>query len=341
MASLHERVATVLDRSGALATALRLRRLVPMLGVVTFHRIAEPTPDDPFDPDVVDATPEQFRRRVELLARFGTPVGIDEVIAAVGGARLPPNAFLITFDDGYRSCRDVVLPILRELGVPATFFIATGFANGDRLYWWEQISAYLARTERAEADLAYPTRQHLELADPRLRWRLDQIVKNTQGLDLERFLAELRTALGVEWSAELEAALARPLIMSWEHVAELAAAGMGVESHTHHHRVLETLDSAALHDELVRSRRDLELRLSRRVRAIAYPVGRTPSERVRNATRDAGYEVAFSNFGGTNVLLPWWARSCDPFALRRVAAERSQSEALFLAQAAIPWLSYG
>jgi peptidoglycan/xylan/chitin deacetylase (PgdA/CDA1 family) len=58
---------------------------------------------------------------------------------------------MITFDDGYRSCRDIALPILEDLGVPATFFIATAFASGGKLYWWEQIAAALhgARTSTA------------------------------------------------------------------------------------------------------------------------------------------------------------------------------------------------
>lgn len=340
--SLHERLAAILDRSGALSTAIRVRRLTPVstLTIVTFHRIAEPSPEDPFDADVVDATPAQFRRRLESLLRFGTPVGLDAVISALDGRGLPPNAFMITFDDGYRSCREVALPILRELGVPATFFIATGFARADRLYWWEQIAVYLARAGRPTGVLAYPFPINLDVGDPRLRWTLDQVIKNTRGLDLPQFLAEVRLALDVEWSPAIELGLARSLIMTWDDIRELASAGMDVESHTRDHRVLETLDDTVLRDELLDSRRDLEVQLGRAVRAIAYPVGRPPSERVQRATRDAGYRVAFSNAGGWNVLRPRWVADCDPFDLHRMAAERTQSDAMFLSQAAIPWLSY-
>ena len=67
----------------------------------------------------MDATPAQFRRHVETLARLGTPIGMETLIRALDGAALPPNPVMITFDDGYRSCRDVALPILRALGIPA------------------------------------------------------------------------------------------------------------------------------------------------------------------------------------------------------------------------------
>jgi peptidoglycan/xylan/chitin deacetylase (PgdA/CDA1 family) len=43
---------------------------------------------------------------------------------------LPQRAALLTFDDGYRSMCDVVLPWLRRFGYPAVLFIPTGFIGG-------------------------------------------------------------------------------------------------------------------------------------------------------------------------------------------------------------------
>jgi peptidoglycan/xylan/chitin deacetylase (PgdA/CDA1 family) len=74
------------------------------------------------------------------------------LLAGLDGAALPRNPVMITFDDGYRSCRDIALPILRELGVPATFFIATGFPGVGKLYWWEQIAAVLHAARGASGD---------------------------------------------------------------------------------------------------------------------------------------------------------------------------------------------
>ena len=344
--SLHERVAQFLDQHGALDAAMRARRFAPIstLSIVAFHRLAEDGgADGRFDPDVVDATPAQFRRRVETLARVGTPIGIDQLIGAIDGAALPPNPVMITFDDGYRSCRDIALPILLQLGVPATFFIATGFPAAGQLYWWEQIAVALQQARGRTAVLSYPHHLRINASDPQARSRLDNVVKNTRGLDLGRFLRELRAGLDVAWSAEIEAALAASLIMTWADVRALAAAGMDVESHTRSHRVLETLDDDQLRDELVGSRRDLELQLGRPVRAITYPVGREPSLRVRRATAAAGYRIGLSNASGVNHLWPPAMRRSfpiDPFAIRRLATERGQSDAMFLTQIAIPPLAF-
>jgi peptidoglycan/xylan/chitin deacetylase (PgdA/CDA1 family) len=343
--SLHERLAQLLEGAGALELALRARRLVPLstISIVTFHRIAEPAAGDPFDPDVVDATPAQFRRHVETLARIGTPIGMDQLIAAIDGAALPANPVMITFDDGYRSCRQVALPILRQLGVPATFFIASEFASQRKLYWWEQIAVVLHEARGRTATLSYPSPLQVDASDPGARRRVTNIVKDTPGLDLERFLEGLRTQLGVSWNAEIEAALSQKLIMSWDDVRALADAGMDVESHTRGHRVLETLDDDQLRDELAGSRHDLEAQLGRPVRAISYPVGRVPSYRTRRAVADAGYQIGLTNVTGVNYVWPRLMRRrfpLDRFAIRRLSTERAQSDAMFLVQIAIPPLGF-
>lgn len=342
--SLHERMAAVLDRTGALDAVIHLRRVAPIrtIGIVTFHRISELGDDDPYDPDTVDATPAQFRRHVETLARIGTPIGVEALLAGLEGAELPPNPVMITFDDGYRSCRDIALPILEELGVPATFFIATEFPDGGKLYWWEQIAAALHQARVRTATLGYPRALQIDVNDPGARRVLDDVVKNTHGLDVDRFLRELRAALGVPWSSEIEARLAAPLIMGWDDIRALAAAGMDIESHTRSHRVLETLDREELHDELVGSRRDLEGRLGRPVRAIAYPVGRRPPLWIRRAAAAAGYRIGLTNAGGVNHVWPGATGAglaLDRFSLRRVPTEQSQSDALFLTQIAAPLLA--
>jgi peptidoglycan/xylan/chitin deacetylase (PgdA/CDA1 family) len=339
---LRERFAALLARTGALEAAIQLRRVAPVstVTIVTFHRIAEVDDSEPYDPDIIDATPEQFRRHVETLVRIGTPIGIKLLLHALEGGKLPPNPVMITFDDGYSSCRDLALPILRRIGVPATFFIATAFASERKLYWWERIAAVLHLARGRAGVLAYPRRLRIDSRDPRARRILDDMVKNTSGLDLDRFVTELSCALEVPWTPELEARLARPLIMSWDDIRALADAGMDVESHTRTHRVLETLGPDELRDELVLSRRELELRLGRPVRAVAYPVGRCPPIWVRHAVARAGYRIGLTNASGVNRIWPAAVLPVDPFDIRRLATERTQSDAMFLTQIAIPRLGF-
>src|SRR5262249_40952526 len=47
---------------------------------------------------------------------------------------LPGRAMLLTFDDGYRSLREVALPMLRAAGFPAVMFMATSFIGGTNAF---------------------------------------------------------------------------------------------------------------------------------------------------------------------------------------------------------------
>jgi peptidoglycan/xylan/chitin deacetylase (PgdA/CDA1 family) len=327
---------------------MQLRRLIPMptLSIVTYHHVADSAPGYKFDPDVADATPAQFRRQMETLARYATPIGMDELLAAVEGAPLPRNPVMVTFDDGYRSCHDVALPILQQVGVRATFFVSTSFITERRLYWWERIALMLSSARNARASIKYPVSIEIDREDPAIRGRLLKLVKNTLALDLERFLDELATALDVEWTPQLEARHADDLIMTWDQVRALLEAGMDVESHGRRHRVLQTLDAAALEDELTGSRMELEAQIGRPVRAIAYPVGRSiaSEERIRRALSAAGYRVGLSNKSGVNRLWPPILRGVlepiDRFNVRRLSTDRSMSDAMYLTQVAVPSLAY-
>lgn len=338
--SRRERLSHLLLRTGALDAVLwaRARVRLPRVAVLTHHHVFRPASDYAFDPGVVDATPEQFRRRMEMVARRFHVIGIDELCRALDGAPLPPNPALVTFDDGYRSCFDVALPILREVGVRAVFFVATSFVERRRLYWWERIAYVVGRAGVQRIRLVYPSAAELDLRAPGAADALARTVKDTPGLDVERFLVQLERAAGVDWDPETERRLAGELIMDWDQVRALRDAGMDVESHTRGHRVLETLDARSLADELAGSRADLERELGRPVRAIAYPVGRRIAHlrEVRDAVTAAGYRLGFANVNGSTVLRP----GADPLDLQRIAVDRGMSDAMILAQMAIPRLGY-
>ncbi len=326
---------------------MKVRPFAPVsnLCILTYHHIADPGPAYPHDPDIADATATQFRWQMETLAKYCTPIGIDELLAAVDGAPLPRNPVMVTFDDGYASCHDVALPILRAVGIRATFFISTAHVSERRLFWWERVSMLVAHATKA-GTITYPTRISLSPRDGTTRRRLDDTIKDTANLDVDRFLADVATALGVEWSPEIEAKHADGLIMTWDQIRSLARAGMDVESHSRSHRVLQTLSAGELQSELAGSRAELEAQLGRPVRAIAYPVGRRlgrGAKWIRDALVTAGYQLGLTNGSGVNRLWPSPLRGLAPFDrydVRRLSLDRAISNAMFLTQIAVPRFAY-
>jgi peptidoglycan/xylan/chitin deacetylase (PgdA/CDA1 family) len=97
--------------------------------------------------------------------------------------------------------------------------------------------------------------------------------------------------------------------MTWDELRALAERGVEIGSHTLTHPHLPTLSDEELLRELGDSREQFEAELNRPCRYLAYPYGEN-DQRVRAATRSAGYDAAFA--------LRRNADASDPFALPRV-----------------------
>jgi hypothetical protein len=100
------------------------------LSVLIFHRVL-PEPDALF-PDEMHAS--RFDELCGWLASWFNVLPLDQAVARLTTGTLPPRAGCITFDDGYADNFNIALPILQRRGLTATFFIATGFLNGGRMW---------------------------------------------------------------------------------------------------------------------------------------------------------------------------------------------------------------
>ncbi len=109
---------------------LRNRRL---LTVAMFHRVlpageprqalanAEWTVRDDF-----------FADCLQFFARHYSPVGVEELVAALEGRKaLPARPLLITFDDGWSDVEEFAGPLLARMGMPAVVFMVAGEVAGD------------------------------------------------------------------------------------------------------------------------------------------------------------------------------------------------------------------
>ncbi len=67
----------------------------------------------------------RFAQQMDYLANHGYhPVSLNDIRkAAAGEIELPDKAILLTFDDGYRSYREFILPVLKQYGYPSVLAI--------------------------------------------------------------------------------------------------------------------------------------------------------------------------------------------------------------------------
>ena len=105
-------------------------------------------------------------------------------------------------------------------------------------------------------------------------------------------------------------------ICDWSQLAELARAGVSIQSHGVSHRRFSELSGADRRDELASSKAELESRLGAPIDLFAYPFGDDADgdADVRAALLETGYRAAFG-YGGEPFQLP----AGDPYRLERVA----------------------
>lgn len=88
-----------------------------------------------------------------LEAQLSHLVGSGYRGATLADALTAPPAELtvaVTFDDAHRSVLDLALPILTRLGLPATVFVPTAYAEHGRLMDWQGIAQWLGGPHEAE-----------------------------------------------------------------------------------------------------------------------------------------------------------------------------------------------
>jgi len=344
MWSLRTRLISVLDRMGALELAMAARKYVrlPYLPIVTYHRLGNPKVNArEMDETVVDATKESFEKQVELLMKRFTLLGVEDLrLHFLEKRPLPKNPAVITFDDGYRECHDLALPVLKRAGAKAIFFVSTDHITDRKAFWWDRTNYLVKRSTKTRVEIDYPTHAVYDLTGDRAKvvTQMLDVIKESYALDVERYLQTLSTALGVPWSADDDRRMTDECLMTWDQVRAMRSAGMDIASHTRTHRVLQTLTPDHLREELGGSRRILEEQLDEPIRAIAYPVSLSPGEHdaIFEAVRTAGYDLGFSTSQGLGPL----GAKTNPLDIQRIWVDPNLSHAYFRAAIAVPHLTY-
>jgi peptidoglycan/xylan/chitin deacetylase (PgdA/CDA1 family) len=88
-------------------------------------------------PHTLAVRPDAFRAQMEAVAASdATPISLAAALELLRAGPVIGRHVCVTFDDGYRDNLTVAAPILRELGIPATVFVATGAIDGTAPFYW-------------------------------------------------------------------------------------------------------------------------------------------------------------------------------------------------------------
>lgn len=266
-------------RQGANAAAKRALRVRPIAEVLrsigafrgrglalVYHQVVEAETSTPGIVPTVSV--ELFRQHVEALAEIGEIVSLSTLLDDPERHRKP--RFALTFDDDYLTHVDQVLPIVRALDLPATFFLSGRRLHGLGSYWFEALEQLIVARGLQEAGR----------------------LLHTPAEEIDALVVACENDRARQQILEAEA-LDDPRLVARPHIEELAAAGMTIGFHTLHHEILTRLDDDAVRVALRKGRPELETIIGSRLLHFAYPHGKA-NRRTGGQVLRAGYEAAWT-----------------------------------------------
>ncbi len=312
-----------------LGAARFLRRVLRgrRAAVLRYHAVVDPRTVDYAVPSICIA-PEDFETQVRYIARHYTVTDLDTLHRClVQGEPFPPDAVVLTFDDGYADNFEA-FRILRSHGLTATFYVCTGPLDGTEPLWlpeavyrFRKTAARRIRIRAGSADLDLPAGDPAE-TESSLR-SFVRLVKTHPREVRDQAMESLRRATRDVEDCESRM---RRIMLTWDQVREMAGAGMTIGGHTVTHLNLPHADPGDARQEIAGCKRAIEAALGREVRHFSYPNGGGYAyfnDQVVAMVRDAGYATATTSQNGVVRA------GSDPFRMERVRITGSLTELVY------------
>ena len=287
-----------LKRSARAVTRVPLNLLLNLLDlptvVLVYHRVSSL----PSDPERLAVTPDNFRDQMRYLKDTFPVVRFEE-----DWTKAPRPAVAITFDDGYADNVLEALPIIEEVGVPATFFVCTGSIGTTREFWWHELERLLWEGRNLPSAFT--------LSDNRFgrTWLTDSKVERQEFYNgIIRLMNDIDADLRNNWLDQIRQWSHAEIsnddthrIMSVDELRLLAASKwVTIGAHTVTHTRLSSLPPNAQRKEIMESKEQIATWLDREIMTFSYPFGRRCdyTKKTVQLCRAAGFTKSAANFPG-------------------------------------------
>ena len=265
------------------------------LSILIYHRV--PPRPDPLFPEEGDA--EVFDCQMGQLAACFNVIPLLDAVQGLRKGKLPPRAACITFDDGYADNAEVALPILQRHGLPATFFVATSFLDGGRM-WNDTVIELIRRAPGDMLDLSRMDLGQFEIGTvPQRRQAIYNVLSELKYLSLESRRSRIEAM-----SAIIPVIPSSNLMMTSDQIRILHNAGMEIGGHTANHPILASMENNAARAEIADGKEMLASIIHAPVRFFAYPNGKPGRDYLSDhvgMVKDLGFDAAVSTAHGVAV----------------------------------------
>ena len=264
------------------------------LYVLMYHRFSQTA-----ETDKISAV--EFTAHLEYLSRHAKVLSLSETIETLkSGEALPPNAAVITIDDGYADSFDIAFLLLQKFQMPATVYAVTDFLDDKCWLWTDLMRFVLSKTTTENIRLEFAENDKIEAKLNGKQSRLE--TASRINARLKKMSNELKDSKIAEIARDLKVEIPEKPTgdfapISWEQAREMDAGKVQIESHTVTHPILTNINQTELDDELRESKKRLETKLNKNIKHFCYPNGNL-NETVRKSVENAGYESAVTTAYG-------------------------------------------
>ncbi len=288
-----------------MAARLVQNRMSPPTLILLYHRVTNLETD----PQLLAVSPANFFDQMRYLKETFPLVRLEQ-------EPVDKPAVAITFDDGYADNALEALPILEELQVPATFFVATDLIGTDREFWWDEVERLLLLEREYPASLELTAggkggRWETATAAQRVRCyrELLSLLRRDLPEQREEHLARLRL-----WAGTGAVGRETHRALSMEQLRKLAASPeVTLGAHTLSHSSLSVLPVLRQREEIAGSRARLEQWSGKPIEVFSYPFGTRDDYTTDTLSlcREMGFARTCTAFPGQ------WRSGTDPQQLPR------------------------
>lgn len=314
--------------SGLVFLFLCVRRRRREIMILLYHRVNGVKTPARSITDRLSVRPKLFEKQMAFLCRYFRVMSLEDAVRHLKEGKFPKGGAVVTFDDGYADNADVALPILKRWNIPAAVFVATGFAGGEKYFWWDRLETMILdrRSIRLvldrddfSANLDLRTRRRRVHAFWEIYHRLRPLDSNLRE-DLMNGISERLRDYGD---------LSRPFhasTLTWEALKTLKDMGITLGAHTHSHAMLTSLSADGIRREVNRCRSVLEKHGIGPVEAFAYPVGNEEAlpKGIAVILKEAGFTCGLTTIQGRV------REGDDPYFLKRINVDGMDSISSFL-----------
>lgn len=251
------------------------------------------------DPCMIDVA--DFRAQMQHLKKHFDVVSLSEAHRKIRENSIDRRTAVITFDDGYQNNHDLALPVLEELQLPATIYLATKYVGTSSSIWTARLQHAFAETRKRSVTWRG---QSYALATAELATESMQAIKaelkSSPNAELMKLVDQLCAELGVSDSQNLP--IGSPYRMldlaSIKRLQDSRLIDLG--AHTHCHFILSQIGNDMQEEEVRMSKSQVESLTSTPCTSFAYPNGQTTdytSDTV-SIVRKCGFETAVTTVNG-------------------------------------------